>query len=169
MHSPKYTINFEEDMARPKKASAAGYTAPVETPAVDTLPVPVEKAATQNAPKRKGKAPSKKTLIVRAGIAEHPKLKPKALAELLNSKHPGFDIKNGDISQQKLQLGNLGKKAGKKKTSKTTAEKTAANEPIKLKASPAKAGSEITLVADLAKRIGTPKIRELCDLIDYLA
>ncbi len=155
-------------MARTKKASVAGSVAILE--AAPTPPAPVEKVAAPTSPKRKGKAPSEKTLIVRAGIAEHSNLKPKALAELLNSKYPGLDIKNSDISQQKLQLGNLGgKKAGKRKTSKAAAETPVSSEPAKVKSVPAKAGSEITLVADLAKRLGTPKIRELCDLIDYLA
>jgi hypothetical protein len=168
-----HTTNTEEAVAKAKKSTTAGYvaiveTAPIETPA--PVPAPAEPiVAEQNGPKRKGKAPGEKTLIVRAGIADHPDLLPKELADLLNQERPGFNITNNDISQQRQQLKLRGGKSGKTKAKKVAAEKVVAvAETVIVKAAPAKVGGDIRQVADLAKHLGTAKIRELCDLIDYV-
>jgi len=161
-------------MARPKKSTTADYvavveSAPIETPSPAPVPPPAPVAAEQNGPKRKGKAPGAKTLIIRAGIAENPKMLPKKLADHLNDKHSGFNITNNDVSQQRQQLKLQGGKSGKKKGKKITAEKVVAGaETVIVKAAPSKIGGDVRQVADLAKQLGTAKIRELCDLIDYV-
>src|ERR1700722_8536054 len=122
----------EEVMAKAKKSTPAGYVATLEAAPIETsVPVPAPPpaepvVAEQNGPKRKGKAPGKKTVIVRAGIADHPDKKPKDLAELLNKDHPGFDITNNDVSQQRQQLKLHGGKPGKKKGKKVAAVKAVA-------------------------------------------
>ncbi len=156
-------------MAKAKKSAAVGYVATVEAAPVEApVPAPAP-VAEQNGPKRKGKAPGEKTLIVRAGIANHPDMLPKELANLLNDKHPGFNITNNDISQQRQQLKLQSGKSGKKKAKKVAAEKVVAVVETVVKAAPVKPGGDIREVADLAKKLGTAKIRELCDLIDYVS
>jgi hypothetical protein len=149
---------------RLKKSKVEG--APEATPANGSSLEPAIKAFysdSTGAPKRKGKAPSQKTLLVRAGIAQFPNLSPKALAAELNRLHPGFDFKNNDVSQQKLQLRP---KDEKKKTGKTSPRKAAAVAPT-APTTPVKTTPYIVQLADLAKKVGTGKIREVCDLIDY--
>ncbi len=136
------------------------------TTAVATAAAPPE----QTGGKRKGKAPSARTLTIRAGIAANPKMKPKQLAELLNIAHPGLDVTNQDVSQQRQQLRSLGgKPAKKKKTGKAAAETTIAATAATVKTAPAKTGSDVRQVADLVKQLGTTKVRELCDVIDYVS
>jgi hypothetical protein len=156
-------------MARPKKSTTEGYVATLEAAPIETTaPIPAPVAA-QNGPKRKGKAPGAKTLIVRGGIANHPDMLPKALADLLNKENPDFNITNNDISQQRQQLKLQDRKSAKKKAKKVAAEKAAVVETVVVKAAPAQTGDDIRQVADLAKQVGTAKIRELSDLIDYLS
>jgi hypothetical protein len=161
-------INTEEAMAKAKKSTTVGYVATLEAATGETTPppAPVEPVGAEpTGPKRKGKAPGKKTVIIRAGIAAHPKMLPKDLANLLNDAHPGFNITNNDISQQRQQLKLQGRKSAKKKGKKGVV----GVESVAVPAAPAKAGGDIQHVADLVKQLGTAKVRELCDLIDYVS
>jgi hypothetical protein len=163
-------------MARPKKIKTEG-SASLATETIaeapsngsSSLPAATFKTfyAESTGTKRKGKAPSEKTQLVRAGLAKNPELSPKALADLLNTQHPGFHFKNNDISQQKLQLKNQGAKKPAKKGKTRKAAATAA--PQTAPTPPTQTGSPMFQLASLAKQIGTSKIREVCDLIDHLS
>jgi hypothetical protein len=170
----RHIVPIEDLMARPKKTQTAGAatvaakTHPESTANRNsTLPVAAINTyfpgSNAQGNKRKGKEPGKKTLLVRAGLAEYPHLPPKQLADVLNERHPDFHFKNMDVSQQKLQLRYASeKKSAPKAQVRQSATVAAAPTPVRY-------GSELQRVADLAKTLGTANIRELCDLIDYLS
>jgi hypothetical protein len=161
-------------MARPKKSTSVA-TASTAHPSMptngkSTLPsTAIKTFYGEPTGKRKGKAPSEKTLIVRAGLGQYPTLSPKALAETLNKNHPGFKITNHDVSQQKLQLGGQSKKSGKKGKGKRTAWTTTPAMTMTATVTVAPGRADMRQLVDLSKKFGTAKIRELCDLIDYVS